>query len=91
MNTIAFIATFLLTLCPIQQTLRCIREGHSDGLAGGGLAMWFFGCLLMLIYLFMTIGSDIYVIVNFCFALCMCSVQLFYKLFPRRKYEAQKN
>ncbi len=84
MNTIAIISTLCLALCPIQQTLRCIKEGHSNGLAGGGLILWLSGCILMLIYLITTPGSDIYVIINFVMSLVMSSIQNFYKIFPRK-------
>lgn len=85
MNSIAIIATLFLALCPIQQTIRCIKEGHSDGLAGGGLILWISGCSLMLIYLLMTPSSDIYVIVNFIMAVILSGIQNFYKFFPRKK------
>ncbi len=85
MNTLAIIATLFLALCPIQQTIRCIKEGHSDGLAGGGLLLWISGCSLMLIYLLINPGSDIYVILNFTMSLILSSIQNFYKFFPRKK------
>lgn len=85
MNSIAIIATLCLALCPIQQTIRCIKDGHSEGLAGGGLILWISGCTLMLLYLLMTPGSDIYVILNFTMAIILSGIQNFYKFFPRKK------
>jgi len=85
MNTIAIISTLLLALCPVQQTIRCIKEGHSRGLAGGGLILWISGSTLMLVYLCATPGSDIYVIINFSMSLLMSGIQNFYKIFPRVK------
>ena len=87
MDIIATIATIILVLCPSQQTLRSIREGHSDGLAGIGLLMWLSGCILMTIYLLSIPTSSIYVIINFVVSIVMASIQTYFKFFPRRRVD----
>jgi uncharacterized protein with PQ loop repeat len=79
----AFIGTSLLFLCPLPQTIMCIKNGHANGLSGYGLFMWMFGCLCMFVYLISLPQPSMYVIVNYGVGVCFSVIQLFYKLFPR--------
>jgi uncharacterized protein with PQ loop repeat len=84
MQTLAILGTLLLFLCPLPQTIGCIKNGHSDGLNGYGIIMWFIGCSCMVAYLVIVPGTSVFVICNFCFGIVFSLVQGFYKLFPRK-------
>jgi uncharacterized protein with PQ loop repeat len=85
METFAIIGTSLLFLCPLPQTIMCIRNGNADGLASSGLMMWMFGCLMMFIYLMSLPNTSIYVLINYGVGIIFSFIQCFYKAFPRKK------
>ena len=87
MEALAILGTSLLFLCPLPQTIMCLRNGHADGLATGGLLMWMFGCTFMFWYLMLLPNTSIYVLINYGVGILFSSVQCFYKLYPRKKFK----
>jgi len=81
---LAILGTSLLFLCPLPQTIMCIRNGNADGLAVSGLLMWMFGCFCMFLYLVNLPQVSSYVLINYGIGTVFSMIQCFYKLFPRR-------
>lgn len=50
LEIIGWIGSIAFTLSAAPQALKSIQDGHSDGIAGGMLALWFVGGICSLIY-----------------------------------------
>jgi uncharacterized protein with PQ loop repeat len=83
-NILGFFAMVCLVCAAIPQAIKAVKEGHSNGVAGGYIALLLAGFISMFIYL--AIVKPIWpVMVNYAFNIVMISIIGYYKLFPRAK------
>lgn len=83
-NILGYAAMFFLITAALPQVIKTVKEGHSEGLAGGYIVLLLIGFGLMTTYLFLT-KPVIPVITNYLFNILMILILGYYKLFPRTK------
>jgi uncharacterized protein with PQ loop repeat len=83
-NIIGYIAMACLIVAASPQVLKSIREGHSDGIAGGFIVLLLIGFILMASYLLLT-KPVIPLLINYAFNTVMMLTIGYYKLFPKNK------
>jgi uncharacterized protein with PQ loop repeat len=81
METIAWTATVLLSLCGIPQAIKIIREGQADGISTGFIIMYLIGSLFNLIYV-VSLG-ELPLITGTAIGILCVSTYAYYKIFPR--------
>jgi uncharacterized protein with PQ loop repeat len=83
-NILGYFAMMCLICAAIPQAIKSIRDGHSNGIAGGFVVLLLTGFISMLSFL--ALSKPIWpVMVNYAFNIVMISVIGYYKLFPRVK------
>jgi uncharacterized protein with PQ loop repeat len=81
-NIIGYMAMTCLIIAAIPQVIKSIKEGHSNGIAGGYIILLISGFSLMATYLLFT-KPIIPVLINYMFNIMMMLTIGYYKLFPR--------
>jgi len=80
-NLIGWIGGILLAFCALPQALQSIEQGHSEGVNGTFLLMWFVGELCLLYYtLEKTNMTLIPILVNYIFNLTFIIIIGYYLL-----------
>lgn len=82
METIGWVGGILLAFCGIPQAMKSFRDKHSNGLAWGFILMWFFGEVLLMIYILPLGKWPLYL--NYGANLILVSIILWFKVFPNR-------
>jgi len=82
LDTLGIIGSILLAASALPQAIESYRYKNSDGLTLGFVSMWFWGEVLMLIYLIPK--QDIILIANYVINLFLVTVIARYKLWPIR-------
>lgn len=83
-NIIGYIAMACLITAAIPQAMKSVKDGHSDGIAGGFLILLLGGFSLMSIYLVLT-KPIIPILINYLCNIVMMLVIGYYKVHPRVK------
>lgn len=82
LDTLGWLGGILLAFSAVPQALESYKYKNSDGLTWGFLLLWFWGEVLMLIYLIPK--QDIILIANYTINLLLVIIILRYKLCPIR-------
>jgi uncharacterized protein with PQ loop repeat len=82
-SLIGYIAMACLITSGIPQALRSIKQGNSNGIAGGFIILTLSGFVLMSLYLLLT-KPIIPVLLNYSCNIIVMSVIGYYKLWPRK-------
>lgn len=82
-ETIGWVGAVCFALCAVPQAWLSWQQGHSEGVSGSFLTLWFVGEVCMLGYSLAEIDS-LQIIVNYVFNLACLLVIIKYKLRPRR-------
>ena len=73
----------LFMICGAPQAYVSWRQGHSTGVSGPFLFLWYIAELLSIVYGF-AIDVSLQILVNYFVNAGFISIIIFYKLFPRR-------
>ncbi len=84
MTALGLLGTLCFILCGIPQAIKAVEDGHARGVSGLFLALWFFGSLVMLVYVRAEHPEDRFLLANYIVNLAVSGVICRYKLFPRR-------
>jgi len=76
-----WIGSLLFSLCGLPQAVQCARDGHARGLSWSFLAMWFFGEVFTIIYVWPK--ADVPLLANYMVNLVFLVVMLRYKISER--------
>ncbi len=80
---IGWLGGILLAICGVPQAYKSWKEGHSDGISWGFIWLWFFGEILVLIYVFPKLLIPL--ILNYSLNVIVIMVIIWYKWYPRKK------
>ena len=80
---LGWLGAILFAACGIPQAVKCVTDGHSEGLSWAFLLMWLGGEILTIVYVWPK--SDWPLIFNYLFNLVCLAIMLVYKLKPRSK------
>lgn len=83
LELIGWIGSVLLAFCALPQAIKTYRDGHAEGLSLSFIAMWFFGEVLTLIYIYP--AAQIPLIANYTANILIMLVIIKYKFFPTNK------
>lgn len=83
-SIIGYLAMICLMTASIPQAVKSVKDGHSNGIAGGYLILLLTGFTFMSAYLLLT-KPIIPVLVNYASNIVMMLIVGYYKLFPRNK------
>lgn len=72
-----WIGSIALSLSAAPQALKSIQDGHSNGIAGGMLALWSVGVICSLVYIWPK--RQVPLIVNYVLSFIFMSIILWYK------------
>jgi len=75
----------LLGIRAIPQVLKCHKQGHSNGISRQFLWLWICGQIFMLSHFLLSPVVSISMVSYSVFVLCLVSVILYYKYFPRKQ------
>jgi len=82
MVIVGWIGSILLAFSALPQAIKCHREGHAHGLSILFIAMWFFGEVFTLMYIFPEAQYPL--IANYTANIIIISVIIWYKFFPTK-------
>lgn len=89
MEIIGWTGSLLFALCAIPQAIQSWRQKHSNGLTWSFLLMWFFGEVLMIIYVSHapeTVKDDVApLLANYYLNIALLIIIIWYRLFPQRQ------
>jgi uncharacterized protein with PQ loop repeat len=78
-----FIATICFSISAIPQAWKSFKEKNAYGISWGTIILWVLGEVFMLAYTLGKYGiSDMYLLTNYSINTVVCSVILYYKVFP---------
>jgi uncharacterized protein with PQ loop repeat len=83
LDAIGAVGSSMLAICGLPQAVKSWREGHSDGVSAGMLALWGGGEALLLVYVAASY-ADVMLITNYTINLAVIGVIVWYRLRPRR-------
>lgn len=82
LELIGWIGGILLAICGIPQAYKSLKQGHSTGISASFLWLWFWGEVLVLIYV---VPQLLYpLIFNYLFNIMIIGIILWYKYIPRK-------
>lgn len=81
MDVVGFAAALAFAVSSLPQAVLTLRQGHTQGMTGGMITLWWVGSALMLIY---SLDKTWVYILNYSCNLAMCSVFIYYMLWPRK-------
>ena len=84
MEIIGYTGAILLAICAFPQFIMSIMQGNSNGLSYLFLLSWFFGDLLLLTYVYDTVGASGPLFYNYAANAIFLTVILYYRFCPRR-------
>ncbi len=84
MELIGYTGAILLAVCAFPQFVLSIVNGHSKGLSELFLLSWFVGEVLMLDYVYVTVGAGGPLFYNYLANTIFLSVIVYYRYFPRK-------
>ena len=82
-NAVGILGAILLALCGAPQAYMSFKNKHSDGVSTSFALMWFFGEVMMLIYVAQSL--DWILIGNYVFNIFLVGIILYYKVFTYGK------
>ena len=82
MEYIGWIGSILLALCGFPQAVKSYRDKNADGISSWFLAMWFFGEVFVLMYIFPE--KQYPLIANYSANIVFVLIIIWYKLYPKR-------
>jgi uncharacterized protein with PQ loop repeat len=85
MEWLGILGNFLFVLATSGQTLKSIRDGHSNGVSAFLLGILAIGYPCAIIYVIGCIGWDLILLGSYTFQATLWGIVGFYKYFPRRK------
>ncbi len=80
-ETIGWIGSWCLALCGVPAAWKCYKDGHSDGLSTGFVALWLAGEVLTLAYVLPK--QDWPLVCNYVMNIALIMVMVRYKIWPR--------
>lgn len=83
MDKIGYIGAGLLAVCALPQMIMSIIDGHSRGLSHLFILSWYFGELLMLYYVYQTVGAHGPLFFNYLANALMLTVIVKYRYWER--------
>jgi uncharacterized protein with PQ loop repeat len=82
-EAIGWLGSILFALCAVPQAYQSWKNKHSNGLSWGFLLMWFFGEILMIIYVTQMEDENVLpLLANYYFNLLLLVVIIWYRAFP---------
>lgn len=83
LEIVGWLGGLLLTVCGIPQAWKSYKEGHSEGMSMSFLQMWFWGEVLLTVYV---LPKMLYpLIANYVLNIFVAGIILWYKLRPRNE------
>jgi len=82
LEAVGWLGGFLLAICGAPLAWQSYKNGHSEGIAWGFLWLWFWGEVLVLIYVLPQFLWPL--ILNYTFNIFLITIILWYKIKPRQ-------
>ena len=83
-DLICWTASILLSLCGAPQAYLCYKQGHARGVSHLFLGMWFWGEVLLQVYVLLKHGLDLPLLVNYWVNLFFILIIMKYKYIERK-------
>jgi len=81
-EVIGWLGAVFLAICGVPQAFKSYKEGNSYGLSWIFILLWFFGEVLILIYILPNMMIPL--ILNYSLNIIIVMIILWYKCFPRK-------
>ena len=88
MEYIGWVGSIFLAICGLPQAYASWKQGHSNGISSGFLALWGFGEVLTLLYVIHKMDAPL--LLNYFTNILSLSVIIFYKLNPKSELAVEK-
>lgn len=83
MEALGMLGGLLLAVSAIPQVVKSWKDGHSEGLSHGLLALWLGGEACMLMYVLVKYTSDLWLLLNYGSNFLFVGVIAWFKYWPR--------
>lgn len=82
-ESVGWLGTCLLAVCGLPQLVKSRREGHSHGISWLFILAWFFGEILLFVYI-LSENKGFILLFNYLLNLFFAGGILYFKVFPRK-------